>query len=231
VVPVFKDDMDKVKPLKIENSANGGTEVDPFPTEADPSEDYLAARGIAFEDNDNRVIDTDGSGNLRFKDFTEAAYIELWKLRRAIYEIFNPSGSDLISTNSEDAIKEVRNKVITSASPGFSFGRSGVVTPNTYLQCETVPSNISGRWVYISSAVVKSVFITNELTTTYVAEIFYHDGNGVGLTSLGTVTVTSAKGNAFAVSFPVPTGKQLAVRINSGNPKNVVCGLELRGTA
>lgn len=43
--------VDKVKPLKIEESTDG-TENNLFPTETDPSEDYLAAKGVALENLD-----------------------------------------------------------------------------------------------------------------------------------------------------------------------------------
>lgn len=52
--------VDKVKPLKIENPATGGVNTDPFPTEADSSFDYLAAKGIAFENLDTFLIDKIG---------------------------------------------------------------------------------------------------------------------------------------------------------------------------
>lgn len=52
--------VDKVKPLKIEHSSLGGTEDDPFPVEADPNEDYLAAKGIAFGNDDNFLIEKIG---------------------------------------------------------------------------------------------------------------------------------------------------------------------------
>jgi hypothetical protein len=144
---------------------------------------------------------------------------------------FDNSTNGFASTDTQAAIEEVRNFINTSASPGFSFGRSGVISNNTYLQCETVPSNVSGRWVYINSAFVVKVYVSNELNTTYTLEVFYHTGNGTGLTSLGTITVTAAYGGSFTVNWPVPTGTQLAVRVNSGLPKNMVCGLELRGTS
>lgn len=146
---------------------------------------------------------------------------------------FDNTSNGFTATEVQSAIEELNNKVNTSASPGFSFGRSGTVTAGTYLQCETVPSNISGRWVYISSAVVKKVFVSNEDATTYKLEVYYHDGNESGLTSLGTVTVTAAKGGSFSVNWSVPTGKQIAIRLATDSPnsaKNVVCGLELYGT-
>jgi len=44
--------IDKVKPLKIE------TGVDFGPTETDPTQDYLACKGIVFEDDDDTYIDS-----------------------------------------------------------------------------------------------------------------------------------------------------------------------------
>lgn len=44
--------VDKVKAYKEENSATGGTENDLNPTEVNPAEDYLAAKGLAFENLD-----------------------------------------------------------------------------------------------------------------------------------------------------------------------------------
>lgn len=143
---------------------------------------------------------------------------------------FDNTTNGFTATDVQAAIEEVKS----SASPGFSFGRSGSVNAGTYLQCETVPSNVSGRWVYINSAYVTRVFTTNEETTTYKLEVLYHDGNESGLTSLGTVTVTAAKGNYFSVNWLVPTNKQLAIRLATDSPnsvKNIVCGLELSGSS
>lgn len=146
---------------------------------------------------------------------------------------FDNSTNGFTSDRVQPAIEELQTQVLTSASPGFSFGRSGVCNASTYLQCETVPSNISGRWVYINSAVVTRVFVSNENTTTFKLEILYHGGKEVGLTSLGTITVTAAKGGSFSVSWAVPSNKQIAVRMATDTPnsaKNIVCGLELSGT-
>lgn len=52
--------VDKVKPLKIENPSLGGTQTDPFPKETDPSQDYIASKGLAFEGLDTFLIDKIG---------------------------------------------------------------------------------------------------------------------------------------------------------------------------
>ena len=48
--------VDKVKPLKIEDTSSG-TELDYLPREADPSEDYLSSKGLAFENLDTHLAE------------------------------------------------------------------------------------------------------------------------------------------------------------------------------
>lgn len=143
---------------------------------------------------------------------------------------FDPTGSTLSSELTGPAIRELASLVNTSASPGFSFGRSGNIPSSTWLQCETVPSNIAGRFVYISNAVVKKVFVANEIISTFDIDVHYHTGGGVGMTSLGVVSVIADYGGAFSVNWSVPSGAYLALQLSSGSAKNVVAGLELRGT-
>lgn len=45
--------VDKIKPLKIESASLGGTQNDWGPTEANPTEDYAAIKGVAFENSDD----------------------------------------------------------------------------------------------------------------------------------------------------------------------------------
>ena len=71
--------VDKVKPLKLENSATGGTENNVFPTETDPTEDYVSAKGIALENSDNTTIRGD-AGVMKFKDTAETTELSLTSL-------------------------------------------------------------------------------------------------------------------------------------------------------
>jgi hypothetical protein len=45
--------VDRVKPLGIESSSTGGSEDEQIPTEMNPLEDYVAVKGIAFENSDD----------------------------------------------------------------------------------------------------------------------------------------------------------------------------------
>lgn len=115
---------DKVKPLKIENLATGGTQNDPFPVETDPSQDYLAAKGIAFENSDNSLFDLDPSGEIRFKDSVQTTYKKLNDLAGGqdnfSYHKINinetvsiPSNQHMISTSLEiDGFLDIEGSVV-----------------------------------------------------------------------------------------------------------------------
>ena len=143
---------------------------------------------------------------------------------------FDPSNGDLISEDIQGAIDELQNTVAISASPGYSFGRSGNLSANTWLRCEGVSSNRAGRYVYINNAVITRVFISVEDIATFDIGVYSHDGDRINLTLLTTVNVVASRGGEFTVNIPVANGKQLATRILNGSAKNAVAGLELRGT-
>ena len=84
--------VDKVKPLKYENSTDG-TEDDVNLTETDPREDYIAAKGLAFENNNDRRIDIDESGDITFTDISNPAGKTLKSIQQDIdskYALSNP---------------------------------------------------------------------------------------------------------------------------------------------
>lgn len=142
----------------------------------------------------------------------------------------NTLTTELTSDDMQGAIDEISNIVSTSASPGFSFGRASNVNNGTWLNVEGVPSNKAGRWVYINDAIVTKVFVSNEQLTTFDLDVYSHDGDGINLTLLGTISVVNSRGDSFDVNFPVATDKQLALRLSSGSARNIVAGLELQGT-
>lgn len=59
--------VDKIRPLKMENSTSGGTEFNPFPTEADPTEDYISGKGFSFEETDTFLLQKIGRVLLGFE--------------------------------------------------------------------------------------------------------------------------------------------------------------------
>ena len=111
--------VDKVKPLKFEESIDG-TEIDPIPTESDESEDYLAGKGIALENLDTHLIDLQSS-EIAFTDPTSGTK-KVSDLLDAEQEDFDPTGTDLVSTKTGPAIRELFNSGGNSASAGIPFG-------------------------------------------------------------------------------------------------------------
>lgn len=150
---------DKVKPLKIENPATGGSQTDPFPVETNPAQDYLAAKGFAFENNDNRLIDLDGSGNIQFKDFSETSPVTVRQLRTALNNIFSNSGNGFIATNVQAAIEEARDSAVGKARFAMAFVHNSTVGNNTWLGfSELVPSNTTPLIVPVACKLTELAF-------------------------------------------------------------------------
>lgn len=83
--------VDKVKPLKTENSVDG-TEDDVNYTELDPTEDYVAAKGIALENSNSRLIDLDVEGNIQFKDASHTSPVSLKSITDKPSDMSEPTG-------------------------------------------------------------------------------------------------------------------------------------------
>jgi hypothetical protein len=143
---------------------------------------------------------------------------------------FDPGATTLTSDNTGDAIRELAVTVGVSASPGFSFGRSGNVTAGTWFSTVGgVPSNKAGITVALSNPEVTKVYVANEDISTFDVEVYEHQGNEIGLTLIGTVNVVASRSASFTVSYAVTSGEQLAVKIVNGSAKNCNIGLQLKG--
>lgn len=140
---------------------------------------------------------------------------------------FDNSGNGFAATNTQAAIEEIG----ASASPGFSWGRSGGLFASTWLQVDGgVPSNSAGRYVAIASPVVALFFCSSDTVSTFTLTMYSHDGDGINLTTLGSLTITSARGGSTGpISWPTAQGKQIAVRLTSGSANNLVAGAILKG--
>jgi hypothetical protein len=143
-----------------------------------------------------------------------------------------PVDNSTISCSDGDNVQEVLEDLCTgietSASPGFTWGKSGTVTSNTWLWNESVPSNKSGRTIFLSNATLERVFVSNEQTSSFNLEIYEHDG--VTYTLLTTVSLLAARSTSVDVgSIPLTTGKELAMRLVMGSGKNITAGVLLLG--
>lgn len=137
------------------------------------------------------------------------------------------SNGQMVSKNVEDAILELLAKAGVSASPGFSFGRSGTVTTGAYLTVDTVPSNITGRIVPINGNITK-IFVGCENADTFTVGI--QKRVGAVYTDIATVSMVSSRKNTFSVSATVSIDDELCAYIKTGSARNVIVGLIIQGT-
>lgn len=144
---------------------------------------------------------------------------------------FDPTGTDLISQTSGEAIRELATTLGVSASPGFQFGRGGNLAANTWLNVVGgVPSNRAGITVSLTNPIITNVYVASENADTYDVDIYEHEGDEVNLTLLGSVSVISTRSDTFSVSIIATEGRQLAARIVNGSAKNCNVGLQLQGS-
>lgn len=141
---------------------------------------------------------------------------------------FDNSTNDFESDNVQAALEEVG----ASASPGFNFGRASNVTAGTWLQTVgSVPSNKAGITVALTGPQLASIYVANELVSTFDVEVYEHEGDEVNLTLLDTVSVVSSRSATFTSNVAITSGRQLAVKVSSGSARNINVGLQLKGQA
>lgn len=138
---------------------------------------------------------------------------------------FDNTDTEFESDNVQEAIEEIG----ISASPGFSFGRSGNLSNGTWLLNDGVPSNRTGKFIFLNEPELFQIFVSSENIDTYTITVYEHDGDSINLSVIDTLNVTSARGNSKQTSAILTKGKQIAIRITSGSAKNVVAGLVIKG--
>lgn len=128
----------------------------------------------------------------------------------------------------QEFLEYLVNSVAISASPGFTWGRSGNAPSDTYLLNDSVPSNTTGRIVPISSGVIAQVFVATETLDTWVLAI--EKRSGVTFTEIGTISLSSQRTKVQSTSIAVTLGDELALKVKSGSCKNPVVGLIIKGS-
>lgn len=113
------------------------------------------------------------------------------------------------------------------ASPGFTWGRSGNTNTSTYLQNDTVPSNVTGRLITFSNASIRKVLVANSQNSTVTITVQEHDG--VTYTDLASVSLVAERTKQQDFTTPITTGKMLAVKVTAGTCTDPVVGVILDG--
>jgi hypothetical protein len=144
---------------------------------------------------------------------------------------FDPTGSVLTSTEVGPAIRELAATVGVSASPGFTWGDSGN-TKNSYLQNDTVPSNLAGRIVPVTGF-IRAISVTSANATDAEVQVQRRDP-GPTFVPLTTVQMPTDRKAIFILGEPYPAvtvGDELAIFItNFAAISNPVVGLIILGS-
>lgn len=143
---------------------------------------------------------------------------------------FDNDTNGFIADEVQGAIEELNEKVGVSASPGYSWGRSGNASSGTWLNNDEVPSNNTGRTIALINPSIQNISVANENINTFDISVYEHEGNSINLTLLVTVNVIASRSAFFQIDIPATSGRQLAVRVTSGSGKNIVVGVQLSGT-
>lgn len=124
---------------------------------------------------------------------------------------------------------EIFNRAAISASPGYTWGRSGVSNGGTWLLNDTVPSNITGRNFSLFNGQLVQLSISNESVNTFSVGFYEHDHTTYTLIATANITA-GIRGVFNFTAIPVGQNKELAVKIESGTCKNVEVQAILQGT-
>jgi hypothetical protein len=135
---------------------------------------------------------------------------------------------NLVAENVEDAINEISNTAAVSASPGFTWGRSGQIN-DAYLLNDNVASDTAGRIVPVDGFVT-TIFVACELPSTATVEIRRRVG-AVYTTITSTTLASVRKKTDLLVTQPaVSKNDELCVYVSGSSIKNPVVGLIIKGT-
>lgn len=143
-----------------------------------------------------------------------------------------PFDNDTNGFDSDD-VQGAIEEIGASASPGFSFGRSGNLSSGQWLRRPgNVPSNRAGITMAITNPVITTIACSNRNIETYDVRIYEHDGDQTNLTLLTTVSIVAARGGIFTVSVTATQGKQLAARLWNavGQVRDLGVDLILKGS-
>ena|SRR3972149_3038152 len=144
---------------------------------------------------------------------------------------FDNSTNGFTATDAQAAIEELNTTVGVSASPGFTWGRSGNLPTSTYLLNDTVPCNLSGRVVHLTTGNVVGAFVAVEDDATCTFDILKRTGPAT-FVSLQTCSLVAERKKAFAFDpgAAVVSGDELVVQISVGSCKNCDFGILIRGS-
>lgn len=132
--------------------------------------------------------------------------------------------------------KNLSDVVAVSASPGYSYGDTGKINNAWLLRPGGPPSNKTGINLGLAFPILNKITCGSEAASTYDIEIHQHDGGGLNMTLITTVTVPNVAKYEFSVAEiypltnPILQNRHVAVRITNGAVKNPGVDLQFSGS-
>lgn len=181
--------VDKIKPLKLESIATGGTQDDMFPTEVNPQEDYLATKGLAGENQDSTLFDLSASDEWQWKDTVQTTPFKL---------------NDIVSGLANAG----RWFLLHSYNGNAGVGKFLDIFPNQ--DSDEAP-------LYVPSVPLKVINIVARATALSTGTIGYYNNTTLLYTLTYTnQTEVIINGSALSPLFTVPVGGRLNMKLTSG---------------
>lgn len=183
--------IDIVKSLKIENPATGGIQTDFGPTEIDDTEDYLTAKGYAFEGTENVRIEKNGS-NMEFRDLATGP-VSLFAL--------NSARPNITWVNSVSDLPTPAAGVITLADNGTYFFTANVDLVGNRLVCgnnTTILGASSENCSIFSTGLSASTALITSVYSLPMRNITITHGTALNLDATGNPTAAI---DWFGVNF------------------------------
>lgn len=219
--------VDRIKPLKFEGLADGSS-IDYLPSEADPTQDYIAAKGLALENSDNTTIRGDSS-IMKFKDSEVTVEATL----RDAVERLKLKDIDLTNLNNNYVLTWNTSANSFQLQPaGGAGGGTGVVNPlilsksgnctvGTYLRAGEVVTSSTGLSIEGLNTIAKlSVTTSSNIASNTVFQITKRTGVST-FTDISGATVTilsgSYKGESTGLSINIGPDEEIGAYNKSGS--------------
>lgn len=138
------------------------------------------------------------------------------------------SSDGSVSITGNSTTDTIDFSIAASASPGFSWGRSGALPTNTYLLNDSVPSNVTGRVVPLTTGIIKKAVIACGTASTFDVKV--QKRSGASFVDLFTISVSAARTSVTTQTQAVVSGDELCILVSSGSTDNLVVSLIMVGT-
>lgn len=173
--------VDRVRPLKIEDTGTGGSQNDQFPTTVNPNEDYLDSRGLTLQTN----VSNDGTVRVE-RVGTDLTFVD----GSGTKTLSSLSAGSGVTESAHKTLLQLIHFISEGPAEGFVTGATRVTTGTA------LPSQILWKRADNTKLVQKDITYSGAFPATIQWQIFDTDGT----TILATVTDTITYSGAFETS-------------------------------